>query len=54
MKKYKLDFLLPTFDIDLSTIGYHVNGVFFLFAVFVNGEEEEKTTVHMEKVFVVM
>jgi hypothetical protein len=41
MRKYKLDFLLPTFDIDLSIIGYHVNGEFFLFAVFVNREEEE-------------
>lgn len=41
MKKYKLESLLSIFDIDLSIIGYHVNGEFFLFAVFVNGEEEE-------------
>lgn len=41
IQKYHLNTLLPSFGIDFTIIGYVCNGEFFLFAVFIRGEETE-------------
>lgn len=43
ISKYHLNTLLPSFGIDFTIIGYVCNEEFFLFAVFIRGEEHEMT-----------
>ena len=43
VEKYKFDKLLPSFGVDFTVIGYVCYGEFFLFAVFMRGEEHEMT-----------
>ncbi len=41
VEKYKFDKLLPSFGVDFTVIGYVCYGEFFLFAVFMRGEQYE-------------
>ena len=41
VEKYKFDKLLPSFGVDFTIIGYVCYGEFFLFAVFMRGEQYE-------------
>lgn len=41
VQKYKFNEMLPSFGIDFTIIGYVCNGEFFLFAVFIKGEQHE-------------
>lgn len=41
IEKYKFDKLLPSFGVDFTVIGYVCYGEFFLFAVFMRGEQYE-------------
>lgn len=41
VEKYKFDKLLPSFGVDFTIIGYVCYGEFFLFAVFIRGEDTE-------------
>lgn len=41
VEKYKFDKLLPSFGVDFTVIGYVCCGEFFLFAVFMRGEQYE-------------
>lgn len=43
VEKYKFNELLPSFGIDFTIIGYVCYGEFFLFAVFIRGEQHEMT-----------
>lgn len=45
INKYSLRSLLPSFGIDFTIIGYVCNEEFFLFALFIRGEEHEMTPV---------
>lgn len=41
VEKYKFNEILPSFGIEFTIIGYVCNGEFFLFAVFIKGEQYE-------------
>lgn len=41
IQRYNLSNILPSFGIDFTIIGYVCNGEFFLFAVFIKGEQYE-------------
>lgn len=41
VEKYKFNEILPSFGIDFTIIGYVCYGEFFLFAVFIRGEQHE-------------
>lgn len=41
VEKYKFNEILPSFGVDFTVIGYVCYGEFFLFAVFMRGEEHE-------------
>jgi hypothetical protein len=41
VERYHLNTILPSFGIDFTIIGYVCNEEFFLFAVFIRGEEHE-------------
>ena len=41
VQKYKFNEMLPSFGIDFTIIGYACYGEFFLFAVFIRGEDTE-------------
>ena len=41
VEKYSLQSLLPSFGVDFTIIGYVCYGEFFLFAVFIRGEDTE-------------
>ena len=41
VEKYKFNEILPSFGVDFTVIGYVCYGEFFLFAVFMRGEEQE-------------
>lgn len=41
VEKYKFNQILPSFGIDFTIIGYVCYGEFFLFAVFIRGEQHE-------------
>ena len=43
LNKYSMREILPSFGIDFTIIGYVCNNEFFLFAVFIRGEEHEMT-----------
>lgn len=43
VEKYKFNEILPSFGIDFTIIGYVCYGEFFLFAVFIRGEQYEMT-----------
>ena len=43
VEKYKFNEILPSFGIDFTVIGYVCYGEFFLFAVFIRGEQYEMT-----------